>query len=624
MCGIAGIFARNENLTVSKEELTALTDALSHRGPDSEGFYVNPNRSIALGHRRLSIIDLTENARQPMTNEDGTLWLVLNGEIYNYQELRKSLEKKGHRFVSQSDTEVILHLYEEHGTSCVQHLRGMFSFALWDEKKKRLFLARDRIGKKPLYYASTPHSFYFSSELNSLMESSHIRRDIDLVALDLFLTYSYIPSPYSIFKGVRKLPPAHFLLVEKGKLRTERYWIPRFTPKTVISFEEAKIALLEKLREATQIRLRSDVPVGCFLSGGVDSSSIVAILSKDFGLKVRTFTIGFPDAEYDETGYARTVADLFKTEHEEFVVRPDAVEILPSLIRHYGEPFGDSSALATWYLSACTSRHVKVALNGDGSDEIFAGYNWYHTSQFLKRTGRMVPPMLSAVFLPLLAGFRKGSWPSKVARLFELIGKDSPSRCADLRALLKLKDKRKLYSRDFLENLDEQAECYISRYFDESTGADELDRMQYTDTMTYLPEEVLVKVDRATMAHSLEGRSPFLDYELLEMVAKFPSSFKYNHGITKYILKQAMGKYFPPGFLDRDKMCFAVPLRDWFRRDLKTFALEAICDGGISRLPFFNLHAVRDLIGEHVRGVRNHDFQIWNLLVLSQWAQIYL
>lgn len=624
MCGIAGIYALDNEKEVSSDELKAMTSALSHRGPDSEGYYFNSTHSIGLGHRRLSIIDLSDNGHQPMSNEDGTLWLTLNGEIYNYLELRKLLLQKGHLFSSQSDTEVILHLYEDHGTGCIDYLRGMFAFALWDEKKALLLIARDRIGKKPIYYASTARGFYFASEMDALLKSESIDREIDHLALDLFLTYTYIPSPYSILRGVKKLSPGHFLVVKNGKIGLERYWKPSFTPKIQVSLDEAKTILTEKLGEAIRLRLRSDVPIGCFLSGGVDSSIIVAMISRVFNLKVRTFTIGFPDAEYDEKKYARTVADLFETDHNDFTVSPDAVEVLPSLVRHYGEPFGDSSALATWYLSKLTSQHVKVSLNGDGADELFAGYSWYHTSHLLKQWSRVFPALISSIVLFLLGGFRPGSLPSKAARFFELIGKDSTSRFADLRALLKIDIKKKLYCSHFLEMLHEDAESYISRRYDEGSGADELDRMQYTDIMTYLPEELLVKVDRATMAHSLEGRSPFLDHELIELVTKFQPSLKYNNGRPKYVLKEAMKKYFPPNFLDRPKMGFTLPLKRWFRGHLKEFAKHEICSGSLSRLSLINIDTAKNLIQEHASGVRNHDTVIWNLIILSQWAQIYL
>ena len=621
MCGITGqIWFNNQ---INPKDILSMNRSLIHRGPDDEGFYFSKEGilpSVGLGHRRLSIIDLSSNGRQPMSNENSTVWIVFNGEIYNFKSLRKKLEKRGHFFKSNTDSEVIVHLYEEYGTGCLRFLRGMFAFAIWDERKKRLFAARDRIGKKPFYYAFENGRFYFSSEINSLYNLATLKNNIDFDALNYFLTFSYIPSPLSIIKEIKKLPPAHYLVVENKNMSIYRYWKLDFIPKLDISFNEGKRLLLEKFEEATKIRLYSDVPLGCFLSGGIDSSLIVATMSKISNAAVKTFSIGFSDEAYNETGYARIVAERHKTEHKEFIVKPYAVEVLPELIEHYGEPFGDSSALPTWYLSKLTSKDVKVVLNGDGGDELFAGYNWYATGMELARVGKYFPADISRRFHQIVSPLNHSLLSHKICRFFELMGKNNAYRFADLRSHLNSKIKDSLYTEHFLKQLNYNSYSYITGFYDQASAKDDLDRMLYVDTMSYLPEELLVKVDRATMAHSLEARCPFLDHELIEFVTKLPSSFKYRKGKSKFILKETIKDLFPHGFLDRPKTGFSVPLGNWFRNDLRAYALKNICEGPLRDMPLLNMKTVKRIIDDNINK-KDHGSLIWRFLVLSLWLK---
>lgn len=622
MCGISGIYAR-DNTRISENELGAMHNALVHRGPDAEGFYFNRDFSVGLAHRRLSIIDLSSSGRQPMCNEDERIWIVFNGEIYNYDELKKILDKRGHRFKSGSDTEVILHLYEDYGRRSLDFLRGMFALAIWDEREQTLFLARDRIGKKPLYYMELCGKLYFASEINALYTVPGLKKEIDPIAVDHFLTLSYIPSPLSIFKSIRKLPPAHFLIVKRNNLAVERYWRLDFSPKLRLSYEDAKRVLLTRMADAVKIRLHSDVPLGCFLSGGVDSSTITALMSRLVHSPIKTFSIGFSDGSYDETRFAREVAAEYKTDHRVFTVRPNALEILPDIIRHYGEPYGDSSAIPMWYLSKLTRQHVTVALNGDGGDEVFAGYHWYNMAHKLYRIRTVIPKLISGMALSVFPD-RKTSRLRKARLFLLLMNNDNSSGFACLRTFLTYGTKQNLYHKEFLKELDGSSDCYLTSHYNAGQCAEELDRMLYTDSMTYLPEELLVKVDRATMAHSLEARSPFLDHLLMEFVARLPSAFKLRNGEPKHILKEVAKDFFSPQFLNRQKMGFTLPLRSWLKSELREYAHAKICNGPLAGTALLNMDRVETILNEHFKGILNHEWTIWNLLVLSQWMEMFL
>ncbi len=626
MCGIFGMVRFND--AVDRKQVERLTGALKHRGPDAEGFYFSPSESrvsVGLGHRRLSIIDLSPNGHQPMSNEDGTVWIVFNGEVYNFHEHRRTLLEKGHQFRSETDTETIIHLYEEHGPACLKMLRGMFALAIWDAHRQRLFAARDRLGKKPFYYAKTDKGFYFSSEINPLYEIEEIAHQIDSEALDLYMSYGYIPSPHTIYTKIRKLPPAHHLTVDNRKISIERYWELSYAPKLDVSYEEARHLLTEKIREATRIRLFSDVPLGCFLSGGVDSSVVLAHMASLVSKPVRTFSIGFPDKSFDETPYARQAAAHYRTDHEEFVVQPaNVAETIAQLVEHFGEPFGDASALPTWYLSEMTRRHVTVALNGDGGDELFAGYNWYATGTGLHQLARMVPGKLAAWMTPHAAKFKGHPGVGrKLYRLMELLAKDDPARFADLRLQLANGYKRLLYTPAFQSRLNRNADAYLTQLYTSHRFEDELDRMLYVDVSSYLPEELLVKVDRATMAHSLEGRSPLLDHELAELAARLPSTFKYRRGRKKRILRDLAADLYPTRFFERPKSGFSVPLKEWFSGDLALYVQKSLTAGPMNTAGLFNPQGIEQILQENRNGVRDHGDLIWRLLMLSEWFKRY-
>lgn len=604
-----------------------MNQALIHRGPDDEGYYlseIDRLPSVGLGHRRLSIIDLSSAGHQPMSNERETVWIVFNGEIYNFLQLKRMLETKGHHFKSTSDTEVIIHLYEEYGMRCLSHLRGMFAFALWDNDRQRLFVARDRVGKKPLYYAFCERRFVFASEINALYAAGVTKRKLDPGALDLFLTFSYIPAPYSIFEDIRKLPPAHYLILEGGEIRIERYWKLSYAPKLNIPLEKAKQLLLEKLRESVDIRLYSDVPLGCFLSGGVDSSLVVALMSGLSRKPVKTFSIGFADKQFDETRYARVVAEKYKTDHREFIVQPNAIEVLPAIVQHYGEPFGDSSCLPTWYLSQLTRQDVTVALNGDGGDESFAGYNWYSTGIALYWLRRLLPEYIVGPLASILDADHPVPRLRKAGRLFELLNKTDVSRFSDLRSLLNGRLKHQLYSDDFRNQLHFHTDALIENAYNDVMFEDELDKMLGADIATYLPEDLLVKMDRATMAHSLEARSPFLDHEFMEFSARLPSAFKWKWGTKKRILKASAKDFFPPNFLNRPKAGFTIPLAGWIRQDLKAYISENLFKGALPELNLFRTKTILHILEQHQSAEKDYSELIWKLLVLSLWAKSFL
>ena len=618
MCGIAGQVSLRSDRAIDVAALQAMTRALAHRGPDGDGEYVSPGGVAGLGHRRLSIIDLVTGG-QPIYNEDRSVAVVLNGEIYNFETLRARLERAGHRFATRSDTEAIAHLYEEDGLDCVRHLRGMFAFILWDERRGRLLAARDRVGKKPLYYAEHGGRLSLASEITALYRLRDLPRTLDPEAIDLYLTHSYIPSPLTILAGVRKLPPAHTLIVEGGAVRLERYWTP---PTATVATTETEAAerLTRALEEAVRLRLIADVPLGCFLSGGVDSSIVVALMSRLSDKPVRTFSIGFDREPYSELPYARRVAELFKTEHEEFVVKPDAAGVLPDLAEHFGEPFGDSSALPVWYLSQLARSRVTVALNGDGGDELFAGYPWYATAARLAGIARRVPRIARAALRGPLGRRLQHALPRAYAKGLDLLARDDATRFAALRRTLEEPIRARLYAPALATRVDGAALSYLDAAYRDA-GTDDLVRaMAITDVMTYLPEDLLVKVDRMAMAHALEGRSPFLDAEVVELALAWPARLKRDANGGKRILKRAFGPLFPPGFLDRPKMGFSAPVDEWFRSELR-WRLEARLFGGVfAEAALVEPGAVRALLREHDAG-RSHGATLWNLLMLAEWFE---
>jgi asparagine synthase (glutamine-hydrolysing) len=621
MCGIAGFVLRDQKAEPAL--VRAMCDRIRHRGPDDEGYYVDG--ACALGIRRLSIIDLS-GGHQPIANEDRSLWLVFNGEIYNYRELRTDLEKRGHRFQTDSDTEILVHLYEQEGPAGVARLRGMFACAIWDARSRRLFLARDRFGKKPLYYALLPQGIFFASELSSLVQSG-VPLEPDREALRLYFQFSYIPDPLSAYRAIRKLPAGSWLSYEaSGAVRCERYWrIPAPSPGERERLEEAAptqsedhaaAGLREKFDEAVRIRMIADVPLGAFLSGGIDSSSVVASMALQSPEPVKTFSIGFEESAFNELPYARLVARAYRTDHHEILVRPDSVSLVERVVDHLGEPFGDSSAIPTLVLSEFAARHVKVALSGDGGDELFGGYaSFLAISQgkldripgFLRRfTARL------AEWLPY-ASYGKNylrmlSRPTPLERYFELNYTPYFLRERLLQPEWMLPADSRYLWRAF-------ADCLLPG------GADVLSQAMYFETAANLTSDMLVKVDRMSMAASLEVRCPSLDHELAEMAAGLPNRWKIANGKGKQILLKAVGDRLPPEIVARPKMGFGVPLAGWFRGPLRELLWDHLTSARFLQRGIVSPQFLRHLLEEHQGGRRNNHHLLWSLLVLEMWFQ---
>ncbi len=628
MCAICGII--NNKNRVDEGLLRKMTDIMDYRGPDESGFFLKGN--VGLGHRRLKIIDLY-TGQQPLANEDNTVFLVCNGEIYNFKELRSELEKKGHRFRSQSDNEVILHLYEQEGVECLKRLRGMFALAIWDSKEKRIFLARDRIGKKPLVYCETSEGFLFASEIKSLLLHPEVRKDIDPFALDLFLTYQAVPAPHTIFKGVRKLPAAHYLLWQNRRVEIKRYWDVDFTKKIRLKSEYEYAELLwEKLTEATRIRMVSDVPLGAFLSGGIDSSTLVGIMSGMSRIPVKTFSVGFDEAGFSELKYARIVSRRFGTEHYEFKVKPDVMEILPKLVWHYNEPFGDSSMVPTYYVARETRKYVTVALNGDGGDENLAGYTRYWQMLLLDGFKNVIktvpPPIRRGLMSVMLEGYEQHT-SSNFFRLWKWM-EESEKYGYDYAYAHRLisfspEHKDRIYSDYFKSEIaGENSMLLMKKLWGNAGPIKLLEKMLYSDLHLYLAEVLNVKMDIAAMSNSLEGRSPFLDQEFVETAASFPPEMKFRKFTSKYILKKKLLGFLPDEILHREKMGFGLPVGEWFKKDLKNYLCSILLSDSFARRGFFNPDGVRKMVEEHISGKAVHTHRLWNLLVFELWAEIFL
>ncbi len=629
MCGIAGIIDLKRR-AVDRSRLERMCNALHHRGPDEAGYYIRQN--VGLGHRRLSIIDLS-TGRQPLSNEDGTVWITFNGEIYNFQALRAELTGQGHRFSTQSDTEAIVHAYEEYGADCLQRLRGMFAFAIWDEKRRSLLLARDRVGKKPCYYTEMDGRFLFASELQGLLRFPSVRKDVDPTAIDDYLTYGYIPAPKTVFRGIRKLPPGHCLTLALGEaelaapqIETHCYWRLAYEPKRNVDERQAMEEFSEVLTEAVRLRLVSDVPLGALLSGGVDSSVVVALMSRLSNRPVKTFSIGFDESEFDESSYARLVARRYGAEHHELVVRPRAMEILPTLVRHYGEPYADSSAIPTYYAANLTRRHVTVALNGDGGDENLAGYdryagslwgNWYRRIPSPIRRG-LVEPLSRLVpdSLPRRYRLRQGK------RFLEVASQPAPSAYLSWVSYHRAAQKRALYRPEFRRELNGyDSGAWLLKLFQKgaTNTSEALDTVLAADVESYLAYDLLVKMDIATMANSLEARSPFLDHKVMEYCARLPTSFKLRRGKPKYLLKKLAGDLLPAENLNRRKMGFGVPVANWFRKELRPAVERQLLSSDTRIHSYLAPDAIRQLWSEHCDHGKDHGCQLWALLCLEVW-----
>jgi asparagine synthase (glutamine-hydrolysing) len=597
-----------------------MTATLAHRGPDGEGVHLDG--PVGLGHRRLSIIDLSEAASEPMTNEDGSLWLVFNGEIYNFRELRRSLESR-HPFRSQGDGEVILHLYEEKGEAAVAELDGMFAFALWDARQRRLLLARDRTGKKPLYYHDGPGAFAFASEAKALLAHPSVPHERDTSALPLFLTYGYVPTPGTFYRGIRALPPAHTLAVtEAGTGAPQRYWRARFTSAgSGMGDAEAEERFLSLLQTAVERRLVADVPLGAFLSGGLDSSSVVALMARAAGSRVKTFTIGFAGgAEYDERAHARVVAERFATEHTEFVVEPKALDLVDRLVYHHDGPFGDSSAVPTYLLSELTRTRVTVALNGDGGDEVFAGYLRLYGGALSESVPRVAFSALSGL-LSLLPEPRDRKHPLRFAKRFAEAGR-LPLLERNLRWNAYFTDDLEALLRpELAAGLDRQALLVSFRSAYAAGSGSTLARLLQLNFETYLLDDLLVKMDRMSMAHGLEARSPFLDTAVVEFGAALPDRLRMRFGKGKLLLRRAMRGILPPSILARGKMGFGAPLGAWFRSDLSGFVRERLLDPASPLYEYLRREAVEDVIERHGAARADLSARIWALLTLESWLR---
>jgi asparagine synthase (glutamine-hydrolysing) len=622
MCGIAGRFNYDPLRPVARDVLEAMTDAVAHRGPDAAGYHLAPG--IGLGHRRLSIIDLS-TGDQPLSNETGTVWTVFNGEIYNFAEVRAELQAHGHRFRTGSDTEVIVHGYEQWGERCVDRFRGMFAFAVWDGTARRLLLARDRLGVKPLYYAELPgRGVVFGSELKSLLEDPDVPRDWRPDAIDAYLTLLYIPAPASIYKGIQKLEPGHVLVAERGAVRTKRYWDLEFTgdgdPRREGEYLEQLDALLS---ESVALRQIADVPLGAFLSGGIDSSAVAAYMVETSSRPPVTVSVGFDHARYDELAHAKRVAEHLGCEFHPRTVTPDIVSLLPKLAWHFDEPFADSSAVPTYYVSKAARELVTVALSGDGSDELWAGYTRHRVDQSEHAARRALGPIVPAAAmlgraLPLsVKGARAlrhlGTNPAQAYALKHAYGMFEPDA------------KTRLYSPDFAASVGGSDPFAPFRdAYGRCRSLDPVDRGLYTDVHTYMIDDILTKVDRMSMAVSLEAREPLLDHRLLEFAATVPSALKIRNGRGKYLLRTVLEKKIPRDILERGKQGFEAPIGEWLRGPLAPMAEGLLSDGRLRDRGVFNDREVTRLWTDHRDGRADHRHRLWQLMMLELWFRQFI
>ena len=625
MCGIAGFITKEKDAPTAPREvlLDKMCKIITYRGPDEQGTVVKGR--AALGMRRLSIIDL-KCGQQPIYTEDGNLAIVFNGEIYNFRELKKELESLGHRFKTNSDTETIVYAYEEFGAACVEKLRGMFAFAIWNFREETLFIARDRVGKKPLFYSLTDEgNFVFGSELKVLLAHGEIKREIDYSALDAYLTFGYVPEEFCIFKQVEKLEPGHFLIFKNGKITTEKFWDFKYEKITEVKSENQYIAQLkELLKEAVEIRLISEVPLGAFLSGGVDSSTIVGLMSQISDKPVKTFSIGFNEDSFNELKYARIAAKHFNTEHHEFIVTPDLVNVVDELVWHFDEPFADSSALPTYMVSKMARDFVTVVLSGDGGDELFAGYTRYVTDK--KRSGlEKLPNAIRGGLLKPLSenlphGFRGKNYLYNAS-----LG--AVDRYIDSVSHFNLLGKNALYSQNFLSNLNGSfgAGADVFRKIAESvTTGNAVDKLLYLDSKTYLPGDILTKVDRMSMAASLEARVPLLDHKLIDFVTKIPPELKLKGLETKYIFKKAMEGIVPHEILYREKQGFGVPINEWINSNLRERIHHELQENRTLERGYFEAKYIKTLLDEHSSNRRDNSYQLWILWMLELWHRRFV
>ncbi|PYP65613.1 MAG: asparagine synthase (glutamine-hydrolyzing) [Gemmatimonadetes bacterium] len=629
MCGIAGAAALRAGATPNRDRVRRMSCRLAHRGPDASGWWEAPSGRAVVAHRRLSVIDLA-TGQQPMVDPEQQVCLTFNGEIYNYKELRKKLADDGVEFRTESDTEVILQLYRRKGAACVDELRGMFAFAVWDDAKGQLLLARDRIGKKPLFYTLDDSCLYFASSLRALRETSDTHWEIDLTSVDAYLTLSYIPAPRTIYEGVSKLEAGTVATIASRSISTRRYWDLACEIEPAPPTMTAAVDRLDEiLNAAVALRLRSDVPLGVFLSGGVDSSLVAAVAARQAGVPIKTFSMGFDVAAFDETGFASEVARRLGTEHQIFRAKPDLLGTLPAMVRHFGEPFADSSALPTWVLSEETRKHVTVALAGDGGDEGFAGYAWYRTARRLGKLTSVVPERVFGMAGYMFDGIARGpvrrvALASRLQRGMHMLGvKTGSDRFATLRSFIGRAEARLLYDGALREarmsDLGASGER-LAQLYQRCEGSD-LRRARYVDIASYLADCLMPKVDVASMAHGLEARAPLLDQELIRFGLSLPDEWLLAPDGGKKILRAVLARYLPASLFDRPKQGFSVPLRTWFRGSERNLASSVVTSERLRATGWFKSDGMGALVNEHLTGIRDHSQRLFSFLVLDEWLK---
>lgn len=627
MCGICGIYGFR-GLGPQAEGLTKkMCAVMVHRGPDDEGYY--SDGKVSLGMRRLSIIDLV-TGHQPISNEDKSVWVVYNGEIYNFPELRKELVQKGHTFATKSDTEVIVHLYEEEGEDFVSRLNGMFAIALWDKKENKLVLVRDRLGIKPLHYWQSEDTLVFSSEIKSILQAGY-PRELDFDGMSRFFTFEYVPAPQTIFEGIKKLLPGHMMIIRGSMIQVNPYWdVKHERGPNFLENEDAMLdEIYERLKESVKKRLISDVPLGVFLSGGMDSSSITALMSEVAVSKIKTFSIGFKEKTFNELRYAKIVADRFQTDHQEFVVESKLVkDLVPKLIEYLDEPLADASIIPTYIISKLARQYVTVALAGEGGDELFAGYDTYKAYQ-VARLYRKVPKfirdgLIKNFIWTLPASKKRLSFEFKAKKFIS--GIDYPPEISNIIwwGAYSPEAKAKLFSRDIQARWQEDLFAPVSFHLYNCSAEDTVNRLGYLDLKLYLQDDLLVKTDRMSMANSLEIRVPFLDHTFVEYAASIPSDLKLKGLRTKHILKKAMAPYLPPEILSRKKIGFDIPLGVWIRNELKDFVMDVLSPTNLNKHGFFNPAAVEKCLKEHLQGAHNHRQLLWPLIIFQFWYNHYM
>lgn len=623
MCGICGWFNQHPSIKDNRTTLERMNATLTHRGPDEGGAVLLENAGLAM--RRLSIIDLT-TGHQPIANESETCWIVFNGEIYNFLELRQELEAKGHSFRTRTDTEVILKAYEEWGTECVSRLRGMFAFAIYDRPKNQLFIARDRAGQKPLYYYQEANRFIFASEIKALLAHPQVPRRVNRTVIPLYLAYGYVPAPNTMFDRIYELPPGHGAIVRPEQFSIYQYWDVNYSPQPDRQFSESEIIpkLQSLLKESVRLRLISDVPLGAFLSGGVDSTAMVAYMAQLMDRPVKTFAIGFADdPSFNELEYARMAANTYGTDHHEFIVQPDAIELLPKLVWHYDQPFADSSAIPTYLVSQLTRQQVTVALTGDGGDELFAGYERFAASR-LAEIYRRTPQVWQKTLTHLLHHLPESTTYDGFVRRARRFVENAPLPLAQ-----RYLGWVGIFQTNFIgelmtDRLELDPIAHFQTYFDPVKECDPLSQLLYVNTKTYLSGDLLVKSDRMSMANSLEARCPFLDHQLMEFAASIPANLKLKGLTTKYILKQALEGIVPQQIINRKKHGFGVPIGRWFRQDLKDYLPEILLSHESLNRGYFQPDSLRQLIDEHQSGKCDRAHQLWTLLTFEIWHRLFI